>query len=40
VLLKQGVELDGEQLLAALRDELSAYKLPRQIFFSVKTSCP
>jgi len=40
VLLKQGVELDGEQLLAALRDELSAYKLPRQIFFLGENELP
>jgi acyl-CoA synthetase (AMP-forming)/AMP-acid ligase II len=33
VVLKQGAELDAEALRERLKDELSAYKLPRHVFF-------
>jgi acyl-CoA synthetase (AMP-forming)/AMP-acid ligase II len=40
VILKQGAELDADTLRGRLREELSAYKVPRHIFFYADGGLP
>jgi acyl-CoA synthetase (AMP-forming)/AMP-acid ligase II len=40
VILKQGEALDAEKLCARLKEELSAYKVPRHVFFYADGELP
>jgi acyl-CoA synthetase (AMP-forming)/AMP-acid ligase II len=40
VVLRDGAKLDAETLRARLKDELSAYKLPRHVFFVTSSEIP